>query len=260
MVVRIEMLIRLFVAMLLIAAWSLEATAAGLSGQSGVFKVVKPPSRGARQRLVIHEVTRALPPGVSRTALKHGWFWRVASPQRDAADPARAAVLAEAAARRIGGAGSETVTRRIISDFGRQIAGAARAAGVSEALLIAVVAAESGGDPLATSSQGAQGLAQLMPATAKRFGVSNAYDPAENLRAAAEYLSVLLGMFDEDMLLALAGYNAGENAVLRNDGVPPFNETRNYVPIALSYFHIARRLCRPMPAGARDVCSVRAEG
>ena len=95
-----------------------------------------------------------------------------------------------------------------------------------------------------------------MPATARRFGVTDANDPAQNLRGAAEYLSLLLQLFEEDALLALAGYNAGEGAVGRYKGVPPFTETRDYVPIVLGYYHHAKNLCAPPAKGPRAECSL----
>jgi soluble lytic murein transglycosylase-like protein len=89
---------------------------------------------------------------------------------------------------------------------------------------------ESGFNPQARSYKGAMGLMQLMPATARRFGVNNVYDPAENIEGGAKYLRFLLDKFDGDVKLVLAGYNAGEGAVV-NYGytVPPYRETRNYV-------------------------------
>src|SRR6185503_18437124 len=78
-------------------------------------------------------------------------------------------------------------------------------------------------------SKGARGLMQLMPDTAKRFGVSNAFDPRQNVFAGVRYLRFLLDMFQNNVGLALAAYNAGENAVLRFGGIPPFKETRTYV-------------------------------
>ncbi len=158
------------------------------------------------------------------------------------------------AARKLSGGGRGQLVQTIRQSFGDEIESAARNAKVSEALLIALVAAESAGKPAAVSPKGAQGLGQLMPATAKRFGVVNANDPAQNLRGAADYLSVLLNLFKGDALLALAGYNAGEGAVSRHKGVPPYNETRDYVPIILSYYHYARNLCADRVTGPRDVC------
>ena len=232
-------------------------SAAGLSGKSGVFKVVKPPNRGTRKRLVINKVTRALPPGTpTGRAQRHAWFWRSTSPRLDAADPARLEAMTAVASRKLSGGGRSKVVQTIQRNFSAEIAAAARRAKVSEALLIALVAAESAGKPNAVSPKGAQGLGQLMPATAKRFGVTDANDPKQNLRGAAEYLSLLLTMFKEDALLALAGYNAGEGAVNRHKGVPPYNETRDYVPIVLSYYHHARTLCADPVTGPRAECAL----
>jgi soluble lytic murein transglycosylase-like protein len=95
---------------------------------------------------------------------------------------------------------------------------------------------------------------QLMPATAERFGVEDAHDPAQNIRGGVAYLSWLLRHFDGDAVLALAGYNAGEGAVQRNDGVPPFAETRDYVPKVLAAWRVARGLCRTPPELPGDGC------
>jgi soluble lytic murein transglycosylase-like protein len=101
-------------------------------------------------------------------------------------------------------------------------------------LLHAVIAVESGYDARAVSSKGALGLMQLMPATARRFGVADAFDPQQNLAGGAAYLKWLLDRFGGDLELTLAAYNAGEGAVARaGHRVPPFAETRAYVPRVL---------------------------
>jgi hypothetical protein len=97
------------------------------------------------------------------------------------------------------------------------------------ALVLEVVRAESNFNPRARSHKGALGLMQLIPATARRFGVKDPFDPVQNLRGGMAYLRWLNKRFDGDLRLTLAGYNAGEAAVERHGGVPPFNETRAYV-------------------------------
>ena len=101
--------------------------------------------------------------------------------------------------------------------------------GLSPTLLKSVAMVESGLDPRAVSPKGAQGLMQLMPATAKQYGVRDAFNPLENLRAGARHLSHLLEEFDGNLNLALAAYNAGAGAVRKYQGIPAYKETRNYV-------------------------------
>jgi len=100
---------------------------------------------------------------------------------------------------------------------------------VDPALVRAVIHAESSFNPTAVSRTGAMGLMQLMPGTAARFGVGNAFDPQENIRGGVTYLRFLLDKFNGDIRLAAAGYNAGEGAVMKYGGVPPYNETTEYV-------------------------------
>ena len=96
-------------------------------------------------------------------------------------------------------------------------------------LIHSVIRVESNYNPYAVSSKGALGLMQLIPATARRFGVSDVFDPVENIQGGARYLKYLLDLFNNDYRLALAAYNAGEAAVARYGGVPPYPETQNYV-------------------------------
>lgn len=114
---------------------------------------------------------------------------------------------------------------------------AARTAEVDAALVHAVIAVESRYNPKAISKKGASGLMQLMPDTAKRYGVADVFDPAQNIRAGALYLRDLLRMFDKDLKLALAAYNAGEHVVARyGNRIPPYRETEAYVPKVLAYY------------------------
>lgn len=110
-----------------------------------------------------------------------------------------------------------------------EIAAAARQYGVEEAVVRAIIHAESSFNPMALSHAGAQGLMQLMPATARRFGVTNSYDASQNIKGGVQYLAWLLKRFNGNLTLAAAGYNAGEGAVDRHGGVPPYQETQRYV-------------------------------
>ena len=125
---------------------------------------------------------------------------------------------------------------------------------VSPALALAVIAVESAGRSDAVSTAGAEGLMQLMPATAARFDVADSFDARQNIRGGIRYLDWLMGRFDGDPILALAGYNAGEGAVTRHGGVPPFAETRDYVPKVLAAFSVARGLCATPPVLVSDGC------
>jgi soluble lytic murein transglycosylase-like protein len=114
-------------------------------------------------------------------------------------------------------------------EFDAEIVAAASLYGVSADLIKAVIAVESEFDQWAVSSKGAQGLMQLMPFTARRFGVVDSFDARQNIFGGVQFLRFLLDLFQGDVSLALAGYNAGENAVTRWKGIPPYRETQNYV-------------------------------
>ncbi|WP_124949907.1 lytic transglycosylase domain-containing protein [Sulfuriferula thiophila] len=127
------------------------------------------------------------------------------------------------------------------------VASAAKAYQLEPALLHAVISAESGYNPLAKSPKGAIGLMQLMPATAKRYGISDAYDPAQNIQAGAQYLRDLMRLFNNDLNLTLAAYNAGENAVMRyGNQIPPYTETMLYVPKVLKNYSGLRNNNKPI--------------
>lgn len=124
---------------------------------------------------------------------------------------------------------AESPWREFAGVWADLIGEAASIHGLEPELLAAVAHTESNFNTLARSPKGACGLLQLMPATAARFGVQEIFDPQQNVQAGARYLSWLLERFDQDKTLALAGYNAGEGAVDRHRGVPPFRETQQYV-------------------------------
>ena len=121
--------------------------------------------------------------------------------------------------------------------YAKPIQDAAKATRLDAALIHAVISAESGYNPFARSRKGAAGLMQLMPETAKRYGVKNRLDPAQNISGGARYLRDLIRMFNNDVQLAVAAYNAGESAVVRaGNRIPPYQETMTYVPRVMSYY------------------------
>ena len=120
--------------------------------------------------------------------------------------------------------------------FQNEISDAALRHGINPKLVEAVIAAESAFDPRALSKKGAQGLMQLMPDTADRFGVANVWDPKQNIAGGTAYLGWLYKEFDGDLHNVLAAYNAGEGAVTRHGGMPPYAETRQYVDRVLAYY------------------------
>ena len=120
-------------------------------------------------------------------------------------------------------------TRLNTTAYQSEIAQASHDYGVEESIIRAIIHAESAFRPTAMSRVGAQGLMQLMPATARRFGVGNAFDASQNIRGGVQYLAFLLKRFNGDLKLAAAGYNAGEGAVDKYRGVPPYSETQRYV-------------------------------
>jgi soluble lytic murein transglycosylase-like protein len=122
---------------------------------------------------------------------------------------------------------------------------AARTADVDPQLLRAVIVVESGFDERAVSRRGARGLMQLMPLTARRFGARDAFNPSQNIRAGARYLRELIDRYENDVELVLAAYNAGEEAVDRyGRTIPPFAETRAYVPRVLHVYTTLRNLTK----------------
>lgn len=123
------------------------------------------------------------------------------------------------------------------SRYASQIQAAAMANNVEAALIRAVISVESGYNPAAVSSAGAVGLMQLMPETAKRYDVTDRHDPEQNIHGGAQYLRDLLRMFDYDLRLTIAAYNAGEQAVMKyGNRIPPYRETLAYVPKVMKFY------------------------
>jgi soluble lytic murein transglycosylase-like protein len=132
---------------------------------------------------------------------------------------------------------AQSINSRKREIYSGEIRRAASLYHLDERLLHAVIAAESGYSARIVSSKGAMGLMQLMPETARRYKVTNSFDPAQNIDAGAQYLSSLLAQFDNNIPLALAAYNAGENNVRKYGGrIPPFPETLVYVPKVMNLY------------------------
>ena len=130
---------------------------------------------------------------------------------------------------------SPGVTQRV--EYGSIIDKVATKYGIDSALLHAVITVESGYNPAAVSKRGAAGLMQLMPETAKRYGVKDVFNPMQNVEGGARYLIDLLKIFNNDINLTLAAYNAGENSVIRNGNqIPPYRETKAYIPRVVDFY------------------------
>ncbi|OWU86426.1 lytic murein transglycosylase [Oceanicola sp. 22II-s10i] len=243
------------------------------AGGDFTFKRIGVPKDGAGKRITVQiKPGDALPPPKKKPMAEEpgatppaaaspgrlAWFWETVSPELTAAGPGRL----EPALRRIGAppAGQGVPTPRLgqLMDIARahQSEILLRTAGtrVSPALVLAVIAVESAGRVDAVSGAGAEGLMQLMPATAARFGVDDSKNAAQNIKGGVAFLDLLMAKFGGDPILVLAGYNAGENSIGKHNGVPPYAETRDYVPKVLAAFEVARSLCRTRPELISDGC------
>ncbi len=187
----------------------------------------------------------------------YAWFWEMIPPgiaEVSGRYPAAMAALSQ------GPGGAQVAAPRMQSMqtlaeiYGKDVLGATVGTRVSPALVLAVMGIESAGRKDAVSSAGATGLMQLMPATAERFGVADRTDPVQNIKGGVAYLDWLMGEFNGDPLMVLAAYNAGEGAVRNNAGVPPYAETRDYVPKVLAAWQVAQGLCQTPPELVSDPC------
>ena len=187
---------------------------------------------------------------------RYAWFWDRVSPALSETGPGRLdqAMLTLAGAAEPVQAPRLQHLQAIAQSHGIDILTSTIGTQVSPALVLAVISVESAGQADAVSSAGAAGLMQLMPDTAVRFGVSDRSIAADNIAGGVRYLDWLMQEFARDPILVLAGYNAGEGAVRKHDGVPPYAETRDYVPKVLAAFQVAKGLCRTPPELISDGC------
>jgi len=237
-------------------------------------KRVKPPAPGSNNRITVQiDPTRPIPaakpqpagtnpdasPDTAKTAPaspgRYAWFWEGVSPELENSGPGRLddALLV------LNRSGQISAPRlQALQDIARArgipILQSTVGTNVSPALVLAVISVESAGRADAVSGAGASGLMQLMPATATRFGVSDRLVPEDNISGGVKYLDFLMQEFDNDPILVLAGYNAGEGSVRNHQGVPPYAETRDYVPKVLAAFQVARGLCKTPPELISDGC------
>jgi soluble lytic murein transglycosylase-like protein len=250
--------------------------------QNFTFKRVKVPGAGVTKRITVQidpaEQARALaalpkvdahpvPSEENPTAVSpdlpapapssYAWYWDTVPTAIEATDGRFSLAMATLSQ----GPGGKSVAaprlqhmQEIAESYGTQILTATIGTKVSPALVLAVIGIESAGKTDALSSAGAQGLMQLIPATAERFGVTDSTDATQNIKGGVAYLDWLMKHFNGDPLMVLAAYNAGEGAVDANAGIPPFPETRDYVPKVLAAWQVAQGLCLSPPELVSDPC------
>ncbi len=262
-----------------LCAAALLVTTPGLAGSHKpafggdfTFRKIAPPTSGTKKRITVQikpgdQVVKAevkAKPRKDSASADLDWFWNAVSPKLGTPVPGRFIDAVDHVAKAPSGKGVseprlETL-QNIASAHGSDILIETLNKDVSPALVLALISVESSGKVAAESNKGAQGLMQLIPDTAARFGVTDATDPKQNIKGGVAYLSWLLKEFNGDPILALAGYNAGEGAVRKHDGVPPYAETRAYVPKVLAAWRVARSMCLTEPLLASDGCVFRTSG
>jgi soluble lytic murein transglycosylase-like protein len=201
----------------------------------------------------------AAAPGVQPDApsSKYAWYWELVPAGIDDVAgrfPAAMAALGQGPTGATVPAPRMQSMQTIAEIYGTDILAATVGTDVSPALVLAVMGIESAGKADAVSNAGAVGLMQLIPATAERFGVTDSTDPTQNIKGGVAYLDWLMKEFDRDPVMVLAAYNAGEGAVKKNQGVPPYAETRDYVPKVLAAWQVAGGLCQTPPELVTDPC------
>jgi hypothetical protein len=245
-------------------------------GGDFTFRRIKPPSAEAKQRITIQIAPEADPFPQSSAPLNFpksdkapvsttmDWFWETVSPEIGASGPGRFTSAVEHVAQAPNGqeVHSPRLDRlyEIAEAHGTNILIETLGKNLSPALVLSLISVESGGRVSVESNKGASGLMQLIPATAERFGVTDATDPIQNIKGGVAYLDWLMKEFDGDPILALAGYNAGEGAVRKHGGVPPYAETRAYIPKILAAWRVARTMCLTEPELVSDGCVFRKKG
>ena len=263
-----QVILQVFAAALVVCALGSGAASADGPKPFPEFeaKRIKPPSAGSKNRINIQidpaEVSEipTSPPTTASTESasigRYDWFWSRVSPELTATGPGRL----EEALFTIDGSTAGVPAPRLqhLQDIARAqgipILRSTIGTQVSPALVLAVIAVESSGRTESVSTAGATGLMQLMPDTAARFGVTDSMVAEQNIDGGVKYLDWLMQEFDHDPILVLAGYNAGEGSVRSHAGVPPFSETRDYVPKVLAAFRVARGLCKTPPELISDGC------
>jgi Transglycosylase SLT domain len=196
-------------------------------------------------------------PPPADVASDYSWFWETVPTAQGAVQgryTLAMATLSQGPGGSSVGAPRMQNMQNIAETYGADILKATIGTEVSPALVLAVIGIESAGQADAVSSAGAKGLMQLIPATAERFGVTDSTDAGQNIKGGVAYLDWLMKRFDRDPLMVLAAYNAGEGAVEANAGVPPYAETRDYVPKVLAAWQVAQGLCQTPPELMSDPC------
>ncbi len=241
-------------------------------GGDFTFRKIAPPKAGAGRRITVQikpedQPKVAAAPASTGTKPKSSdldWFWDEISPDLGTPVRGRFTDAVEHVAKAPSGKGVPEprldTLQKIASAHGTDILIQTLDKKISPALVLALIAVESGGRVSVESSAGAQGLMQLIPDTATRFGVTDSTDPVQNIKGGVAYLDWLMTEFKGDPILALAGYNAGEGAVRTHNGVPPFAETRLYVPKVLAAWRVARSICLTPPLLVGDGCVFRTKG
>lgn len=230
-------------------------------------KRVKAPEKGARPKIDVQigEPSQGTPQGISEKRQgkslieeQYPWFWEKVSPALTDIEAGRLEAALQHIVEAPGGRQVDVMRLQALQDiattYKADILAATVGTEVSPALVLAVIAVESSGDHQAISAAGARGLMQLMPETIDRFDVTDPLVASENIRGGVAFLDLLMERFAGDPVFVLAGYNAGENAVLNAQGVPNYVETRDYVPKVLATYASARGLCMTPPELLSDGC------